>query len=378
MARLLLRRSISLQVVESPIILSACNILSRAFRALEDKDEMKSSPVTGEARKGVSGSTSTSSHSLGMAHLFPLLPSVRDQSSGLDIELVDPCLWQVSSIFFREWNRKDHKLATSNSPNERADEVDNHLTSVEDDTEFDQIEDMRHCGNLFYKLDRNSLEFEEYNIVFRKKHAPKKNKEKQVKSMLQKESNNREESNKNKEKQSKKMLGRETRKKEDPKTNSTVKHAELTKQKKNSGRIEEASSQLDGKRKRSPTYNQLTGPYHEPFCLDIFISKSSVRACIVHRVTSKVVAVAHSISKDMKYDLASTKDTAACNAVGAVLAQRAIADDIYNVVYTPRKGDKLEGKLEVVLQSIISNEINVKVKIKQRKALKVLAPSTAK
>ncbi|KAG4972763.1 hypothetical protein JHK87_029584 [Glycine soja] len=120
------------------------------------------------------------------------------------------------------------------------------------------------------------------------------------------------------------------------------------------------------KRQRTPTFNQLTGPYHEPFCLDIFISKASVRACVVHRVTSKVVAVAHSISKDFKFDLASTKNKTTCAAVGAILAQRALADDIHDIVYTPRKGERVEGKLQIVLQSIIDNGINVKVKIKQR------------
>ncbi|KVI01688.1 Ribosomal protein L18/L5 [Cynara cardunculus var. scolymus] len=102
-------------------------------------------------------------------------------------------------------------------------------------------------------------------------------------------------------------------------------------------------------------------PYHEPFCLDIYISKASIRACIVHRATSKVVAVAHSISKDMKFDLGSTRNAAACAAVGKVLAQRALADDIHNVVYTPRKGEKLEGKLQIVLQFVINDGVRVKL-----------------
>ena len=140
--------------------------------------------------------------------------------------------------------------------------------------------------------------------------------------------------------------------------------------------LDETDSTSVGQKKvRTPTFNQLTAPYHEPFCLDIFISKASVRACIVHRMTSKVVAVAHSISKDMKFDLASTRNSTACSAVGSVLAQRALADDIHDVVYTPRKGERLEGKLQLVLQSVIDNGINVKVKIKQKK-YKKLGPPT--
>lgn len=121
------------------------------------------------------------------------------------------------------------------------------------------------------------------------------------------------------------------------------------------------------KRVRTPTYNQTTDPYHQPFCLDIHITKASVRACVVHRVTSRVVVVAHSISKDMKFDLKSRKDSRACAAVGAALAQRAMADDIHNVVYTPRKGEKIEDKLLVVLQAIVDRGINVKVKLKKRR-----------
>lgn len=169
-------------------------------------------------------------------------------------------------------------------------------------------------------------------------------------------------------------------KKEKKNNNSAFVSSELVKHKRNDPTLKEvkgsqvkagsngiAALVIEDKKIRTPTYNQLTDPYHLPFCLDIYLSKSSVRACIVHRVTSKVVAVAHSISKDMKHDLASTRDSTACAAVGRVLAQRAIADDIHNVVYTPRKGDKLEGKLQIVLQSIIDNGIDVKVKIKQRR-----------
>jgi hypothetical protein len=83
------------------------------------------------------------------------------------------------------------------------------------------------------------------------------------------------------------------------------------------------------------------------------------------------VSVAHSISKDMKFDLGSRKGIKACVAVGALLAKRAIEDDIHNAIYTPRKGDKIEGKIEVVLRGIIENGVDVKVKLKQRKPTKV-------
>ena len=85
------------------------------------------------------------------------------------------------------------------------------------------------------------------------------------------------------------------------------------------------------------------------------------------------MAVAHSISKDMKFVLGSRKckGMKACTAVGALLAKRALEDDIHNALYTPRKGDRSEGKIEVVLCAIIENGVDVKVKLKQRKPVKV-------
>lgn len=124
------------------------------------------------------------------------------------------------------------------------------------------------------------------------------------------------------------------------------------------------------KKQRVPTFNQLTAPYHEPFCLDVFISKGSVRASIIHRATSNVVAGSHSISKDMKFELGSFKNRSACAAIGAVLAQRALAEDIHNVIYTPKKGEKSEEKVQIVLKSIVDGGINVKVKPKQTKSKK--------
>ncbi|KAF3584390.1 hypothetical protein F2Q69_00030714 [Brassica cretica] len=72
----------------------------------------------------------------------------------------------------------------------------------------------------------------------------------------------------------------------------------------------------------------------------------------------------------MMFDLGSTRHALDCAAVGTVLAQRSLEDDIHDVMYTPRKGDKVEGKLQVVLQAIIDTGVVVKVKLKQRKLKK--------
>lgn len=271
--------------------------------------------------------------------------------NGYGIELVDPDTWRVSSSLAQAWRDRsserrvvegviDEQIHESPSP-------DTHL-------DFDEIEDMRIHGSLFYKLDRDSKEFEEYNLDFHRKKSSK---------------------NKGDKKESKKANPPQN---SPSKVEQIPKLPKVVKNKYRSLLLEERDSPfVDKKKLRTPTFNQLTAPYHEPFCLDIFVSKGSVRACIIHRVTSNVVAVAHSISKDMKLDLTSTRNSTACAAVGRILAQRALADDIHDVVYTPRKGDNLEGKLQIVLQSIIGSGINVKVKLKQRKTKKAghLPPS---
>lgn len=277
-------------------------------------------------------------------HLSPLFPDAKPSSNGYEIELVDHDAWRLSSGLAQAWQGMDGAAMGTSSLSEEV--VDNCSQPGQEDPDFDEIDNMRIRGNLFYKLDRGSKEFEEYSFDF---HRYKKS--------LKKKDDPKEKKN------------------ESPRQNVASVSDKLPKVlNKKSGLMspmDEIESTCVGKKKlRAPTFNQLTGPYHEPFCLDIYISKASVRACIVHRATSKVVAVAHSISKDMKFDLASTRDSVACAAVGTVLAQRALADDIHDVIYTPRKGERLEGKLHFVLQSIMDNGINVKVKIKQRRPKK--------
>lgn len=203
---------------------------------------------------------------------------------------------------------------------------------------YDEIDDMRHRKKLFYKLDRGSREFEENNVLLRRRKRDKT-------------------SAKN---------PKECKEAQPPKSVST--NVPKLKEKR-SMRVDDL---VEVKRERVPTFNQMTDPYHHPFCLDIHVTKGSVRACFVHRVTSRVVTVAHSISKDMKFDLGSKKGKGmkACVAVGALLAKRAIEDDIHNAIYTPRKGDRIEGKIEAVLRAITENGVDVKVKLKQRKPIK--------
>ncbi|CAN8268750.1 unnamed protein product [Cochlearia groenlandica] len=278
-------------------------------------------------------------------------------SSGFGIvETVDDDAWHVSSSISQSWREfqadtaKVSSFTTQGRRGGGGGETIGHVL----DLDQDDIDNMRICGHLFYKLDRGSKEFEEYNYDFHRKNNHRINTKKEQNQQETKTSNN---NNKETSKSNKEVRDEYKKRKDEPKTNTFT------------GEIDFLDTTLK-KRERTLTFNQITAPYHYPFCLDIYISKASVRACVIHRATSKVVSVAHSISKDMKFDLGSTRNVAACVAVGTVLAQRTLEDDIHDVVYTPRKGDKVEGKLEVVLQAIIDNGVNVKVKLKQRKLKK--------
>lgn len=277
-----------------------------------------------------------------------MIPTGRDHlEKGFNIELVDSDLWGVSFGLAHSWNGTDGRPEASNPSSKSVDDGPPDR-STEDAPDFDEIEDLRLRKKLFYKLDKDSKEFEENNFSFRGRKSSKNTRDKPT-QVDRKQEGRKSEMKKNDAKVSKQKVKN---------LNQEIERA----------RIE--APVMEGKKTRTPTFNQLTDPYHLPFCLDIYISKGSVRACIVHRVTSKVVAVAHSISKDMKFDLTSKKDATACAAVGAILAKRAMEDDIYNAVYTPRKGDKIEGKIHIVLQSIIDNGVDVKVKLKQKRPKK--------
>uniref|UniRef100_A0ACD5U6G1 Uncharacterized protein n=1 Tax=Avena sativa TaxID=4498 RepID=A0ACD5U6G1_AVESA len=241
--------------------------------------------------------------------------------AGFHIDVVDSDLWPASLSFSSE-PVPGHKCLDS---------FQEHEEEVHDSD--DEIDDMRNRKKLFYKLDRGSKEFEERNLPLRRRC-----------------------------KRDKPNTKNPSEDKVEPSKSPPLKVPKLK-----AKPVERKEDTVEVKRDRVPTFNQMTGPYHYPFCLDIHVSKGSVRACFVHRVTSRVVSVAHSISKDMKFDLGSRKGIKACVAVGALLAKRAIEDDIHNAIYTPRKGDKIEGKIEVVLRGIVENGVDVKVKLKQRK-----------
>ncbi|CAH9108947.1 unnamed protein product [Cuscuta europaea] len=287
----------------------------------------------------------------------PLFSDGHARSGKCRVELVDSDTWRVSSDLADVWRgnveRGSKRKAFPGNEEGDVGEMAKYAPPNKEDPGFDEIEEMRIRGNLFYKLDKDSKEYEEHKFDF---HGRNRNKGDKKENERTTECRERGQENK-KGKENKKQ----ERSLELTRTPRSDKKSHLL------PRLHELEGSGDAKIKRTLTFNQITAPYHMPFCLDIYLSKGSVRASIIHRPSSKVVAVAHSISKDMKFDLKSTKNRAACKAVAEVLAQRALADDIHNVVYTPRKGERLDGKLQIVLQAIIDGGIDVKVKLKQRK-----------
>ncbi|XP_042518211.1 uncharacterized protein LOC122092000 isoform X2 [Macadamia integrifolia] len=323
MARALLRRSIAFtSMVNSPVRSMLYNFCYRASSSITGKENGAKHPKMDYDR---GANSDASANNFSRVNLSPLLSPGITHLEDFEIELVDPDTWRVSTGLAQSWRETDRAKEEILSSTETVDEPVNYSSSVADEADFDEIEDMRIRGNLFYKLDRDSREFEEYNLSFHRKKTSKNT------------TKERKKENQNKEKSNHKSAS------ENGKLPNLLKGKQYTLP------LVEKDGSSEGKKLRTPTFNQLTGPYHEPFCLDIFISKGSVRACIVHRATSKVVAVAHSISKDMKFDLGSTKNATTCAAVGKILAQRALADDIHDVIYTPRKGERLEGFLRFFL-----------------------------
>ena len=96
-----------------------------------------------------------------------------------------------------------------------------------------------------------------------------------------------------------------------------------------------------------------------PFMLDINVSRRYISAKVMHRVTSKVVSVVSTNSKDLRESLPILNDSNACRVVGKLLAERAKAADVFAVTYEPRKNEKLEGKLALILDTILENEITL-------------------
>ncbi|KAJ6793377.1 Uncharacterized protein M6B38_236760 [Iris pallida] len=111
------------------------------------------------------------------------------------------------------------------------------------------------------------------------------------------------------------------------------------------------------KRPNRKSWKQRTDMFMRPFLLNVFFSKRFIHAKVVHRGTSKVVSVASSNAKDLRNTLPSLIDDDACRTIGQLIAERSIEADIYAMSYEPKKNERIEGKLGIVLDTIKENGI---------------------
>lgn len=77
----------------------------------------------------------------------------------------------------------------------------------------------------------------------------------------------------------------------------------------------------------------------------------------MHRGTSKVVSVATTNSKDLRFSLPSLTDNNACRVIGNLIAERSIEADVYAVAFEARKNERIEGRLGIILDTIKENGI---------------------
>ncbi|KAK7310843.1 hypothetical protein RJT34_08602 [Clitoria ternatea] len=111
------------------------------------------------------------------------------------------------------------------------------------------------------------------------------------------------------------------------------------------------------KKPNRKSWKQRTDMYMRPFLLNVFFSKRFIHAKVVHRGTSKVICVATTNAKDLRNSLPSLIDHNASRVVGSLIAQRAKEADVYAIAYEPRKDERIEGRLGIVLDTIKENGV---------------------
>lgn len=111
------------------------------------------------------------------------------------------------------------------------------------------------------------------------------------------------------------------------------------------------------KRPNKKSWKQRTDMYMRPFLLDVFFSKRFIHAKVMHRGTSKVMSVASTNAKDLRNTLPSLIDNDACRTIGELIAERSKEADIYAMSYEPKKNERIEGRLGIILDTIKENGI---------------------
>ncbi|XP_078440720.1 uncharacterized protein LOC144710747 [Wolffia australiana] len=110
-------------------------------------------------------------------------------------------------------------------------------------------------------------------------------------------------------------------------------------------------------RPNKKSWKQRTDMYMRPFLLNIFFSNKFIHAKVMHRGTSKVISVASTNAKDLRNTLPSLVDNEACRVVGRLIAERSKEADVYAMAYEEKKGERIEGKLGIIIDTIKENGI---------------------
>lgn len=79
----------------------------------------------------------------------------------------------------------------------------------------------------------------------------------------------------------------------------------------------------------------------------------------MHRVTSRSVAAATTNSRELKEQLSSLNDLSACEAIGHLIAQRAIEADVYAVLYEMKQNEKFAEKVGVITNAMTQKGIMI-------------------
>ncbi|XP_020574825.1 uncharacterized protein LOC110020890 isoform X2 [Phalaenopsis equestris] len=111
------------------------------------------------------------------------------------------------------------------------------------------------------------------------------------------------------------------------------------------------------KKPNRKSWKQRTDMYMRPFLLNVFFSKRFIHAKVMHRGTSKVVSVASTNAKDLRNTLPSLTDYDACRTIGQLIAERSKEADVFAMAFEPKKNERIEGKLGIVLDTIKENGI---------------------
>ncbi|BBN05013.1 large subunit ribosomal protein L18 [Marchantia polymorpha subsp. ruderalis] len=111
------------------------------------------------------------------------------------------------------------------------------------------------------------------------------------------------------------------------------------------------------KKKHRRSFKLRCEKFLKPFTLDIFISNRFIHATIMHRALHKVVAVANSNAKEFRGSLPSYGDMRAAWVIGKVLSDRAKEADVYTVIYEPRRGEKMDNRMQTIIDTLVENGI---------------------